>query len=198
MSYIIALLLSALLPSLALAASASLSATPNTEPDLAKYRVYRAIPCGTQATFLTDVIPPLWPYVDNTVPTGAETVGYEVTAVDESGNESGRSNHACKAFTATPPTYVESGTDGNGVLWGLVDLGLQPAPKYRIYKDGIDFSAHASDLELVAGIAYFHGTEGDQNWYRWDVATNSWVSVGTALPVSDVTPPSIPQNLVAD
>lgn len=195
MPYSIALLLSILLPSLALAASASLSATPNTEPDLAKYRIYRAIPCGGQATFLVDVIPPSWPYVDNTVPSGVETVGYEVTAVDESGNESGRSNHACKTFTITYYKYV---TDANGVTWGLVDVGLTPSPKYRVYRNGA-FLGHdhdvASDLVLVDGVAYFGGTDGDTQWWVWTEA-NGWVPV--PLPGSDTMAPAAPQNLTAD
>lgn len=63
--------------------------TRNSEPDLALYRVYRSAPGGTwQALGETRATPN---YSDRTVAAG-QTYRYAVTAVDQSGNESGKSS----------------------------------------------------------------------------------------------------------
>jgi hypothetical protein len=82
-------------------------------------------------------------------------------------------------------------------VWGLVDQGLQPAPKYRIYRNGADFGAHASDLTLVNGVAQFHGTDGDTAWYVY-VDGTGWQVVQEPKPDLDTTAPAIPQGLKAE
>ena len=63
----------------------------NTEPDLAGYTVYRGLSAGGpfQALNTPSSLSPQ--YVDSSVPAGATAVWYQVSASDQSGNESGRS-----------------------------------------------------------------------------------------------------------
>lgn len=175
-----------------------LSWSANQEADLAGYRMYWGTPCGSPdaLAFLADVGNVTY-YQDKRVPDGVPNAEYEVTAYDKDGNESGRSNRACKWFTLT---YHLSVTDGHGVLWGLVDQQLQPAPKYRIYRNGVDFNEHASDLVLLEGTAYFLGTDGDPQWWiyldgeGWTVAPNQ----DPTAPVDQIPgPPSAPTGLKA-
>jgi len=69
-------------------ASVELSWEPNTEPDLASYRVYRAVADG-EFVRAADV-PPVPTYSDKSIERGKE-YRYVVTAVDRAGNESPRS-----------------------------------------------------------------------------------------------------------
>jgi hypothetical protein len=71
---------------------ASLSWTPNSEADLAGYSVYRALSDGGAFTRLNAGLLTAPEYEDATVPSGTETVWYQVTATDDSGNESARSS----------------------------------------------------------------------------------------------------------
>ncbi|HJZ96915.1 MAG TPA: hypothetical protein VKE70_10450, partial [Candidatus Solibacter sp.] len=72
-------------------ASNELSWDPNTEPDLAGYRVYRAIG-GGQFEKLAD-LSPVPAYSDKAIQKGVE-YRYAVTALDRAGNESQKSTPA--------------------------------------------------------------------------------------------------------
>ncbi|HSE57604.1 MAG TPA: hypothetical protein VLA99_02790, partial [Nitrospiraceae bacterium] len=117
---ILVLLLMLIAPTAAEAASVTLTWNANTESDLAGYKVYRGTPCGNPAAlpFLADV-GNVTSYIDTSAPDGVD-VEYEITAYDTSGNESVRSNRACKMHIVT---YYKSVTDAKGVLWGLVGSG---------------------------------------------------------------------------
>ena len=167
------------------AETANLTWNPNTEPDLAGYRIYRAIPCGGMATFVLQI--PGVGYSDQTIPSGTQTVGYELSAIDTSGNESARTAQACKAFAIV---YYKTVTDAQGVTWGLVGSG----PEYRVYRQGADLQPGdpgniASDVRVRNGVAEFQGTHGDTSWWMYSDATG-WQQVN-----EDVTPPAVPAGL---
>ncbi len=65
--------------------------SPNSEADLAGYIVYRGLSVGGPFTALNGPLVTSTSYVDGTIPTGTETVWYQITARDGTGNESARS-----------------------------------------------------------------------------------------------------------
>jgi hypothetical protein len=69
-----------------------LSWSPNGEPDLAGYSVYRALAAAGPFVVLTGALISATEFVDGTIPAGTETVWYQVTASDATGNESARSS----------------------------------------------------------------------------------------------------------
>jgi hypothetical protein len=190
---ILLLLLVMLVPSIAGAASNSMIWDPNTETDLAGYKVYRFTPCGDALTGAPSVplsslavLGTVNTYTDTTAPDGVD-VEYRVTAYDTSGNESPFSNQYCKKFQLV---YHKTVTDKDNVLWGLVGAG----PSYRVYKNGADLlpgnaQNNATDVRLVDGVAQFKGTDGDNTWYIYTTA-NGWKP-------ADQTPPAAPINLRA-
>ena len=182
LTLLIALLL---FPWSASAMTTELTWQANTEEDLAGYRVYGGQPCGDPKAL------PKIADVGNV--TSFRYVGpdadteFEITAYDTSGNESARSNRACKMYVIT---YYKTVTDAKGVLWGLVGDG----PSYRVYKNGADLEPGvaeniASDVRLTNGVAEFKGTDGDTRWYVW-VDGKGWQ-------VADSTPPAAPTGLEA-
>jgi hypothetical protein len=100
-----------LVPVMSYAASATLTWTPNTETDLAGYKVYRGngvcaigplqplVVSGSNVS----VLAPLATYTDTTVPTFDGSLCYELTAFDTAGNESTHSIRATKAVNLIPP-----------------------------------------------------------------------------------------------
>lgn len=78
--------------------------TPNTEGDIAKYRVYRSTssPCSANSPLLTEVLAPSTSYADVGIP---QTMYYCITAVDRADLESVIS----ATVTATYPTITLSG-----------------------------------------------------------------------------------------
>lgn len=186
---ILVLLLIVLLPALSEAASVTLTWNANTESDLAGYKVYRGTPCGNPQALPGPIatLDKVTTYVDSSAPDGVD-VEYEITAYDTSGNESVRSNRACKMYVIT---YYKTVTDAKGDLWGLVGTG----PKYRVYLNGQDLlpgveKNNASDVRLVDGVAQFQGTDGDTAWYVY-VDGKGWQPV-------DQTPPAAPTGLKAE
>lgn len=159
----------------------------NSEEDVAGYRVYGGQPCGNPAAlpFIADV-----GKVTSYRYTGPDANSeFEVTAYDTSGNESVRSNRACKMYVIT---YYKTVTDAKGDLWGLVGDG----PSYRVYKNGADLEPGvaeniASDVRLTNGVAEFKGTDGDETWYVY-VDGKGWQPANT-----DTTPPAAPTGLEA-
>ena len=65
---------------------------PNPEPDLAGYSIYRSLAAGGPFVALNGALLTGSEFVDTTIPAGTETAWYQVTASDDSGNESARSN----------------------------------------------------------------------------------------------------------
>lgn len=66
--------------------------TPNAEADLAGYTVYRALSAGGPYAPISGSLVTIATYVDAAIPAGTATVWYQVTARDDSGNESARSS----------------------------------------------------------------------------------------------------------
>ena len=91
--------------SLVFGASLNLKAdwTPNTETDMASYKLYRTD--GTRTVIGTISHPPTFPYLFTiTVPDGSQgTITFVVTAIDTSANESGDSNVASYPFDLAAP-----------------------------------------------------------------------------------------------
>lgn len=86
-------------------AEAILKWTANSEPDLAKYNVYRRID-GTSAQPLTLIASvPKGTHIFKDVLTQIDgDVTYSITAVDTSGNESGQSVSVSKTVNTIPPS----------------------------------------------------------------------------------------------
>lgn len=100
-----------LIASEALAGSATLTWTPNSEADLAGYHVYRGNgvcapgplqplldPAGTPVT-----LGKVATYTDASVPSFDGSLCYELTAFDTGGNESVHSTRASKTVNLVPP-----------------------------------------------------------------------------------------------
>jgi hypothetical protein len=95
----------------AYAANTTLTWTPNTESDLAGYKVYRGngvCAIGPLQPLVVggsnvSVLVPLATYTDTTVPTFDGQLCYEITAFDTAGNESPHSVRATKAVNLIPP-----------------------------------------------------------------------------------------------
>jgi hypothetical protein len=94
-----------MMASLVFGASIPLKATwtPNTETDMASYKLYRTD--GTRTIIGTISHPPTFPYLFTiTVPDGSQgTITFVVTAIDTSANESGDSNVASFPFDLKAP-----------------------------------------------------------------------------------------------
>ena len=94
-----------LLPSSSFAATATLTWDPNSESDLAGYKVYRATK-GCAVTVASDFAAIL---TTGKVTTATDTLTvdgvycYQLTAFDTSNNESGRSNKAEASLNVNPP-----------------------------------------------------------------------------------------------
>jgi hypothetical protein len=80
--------------------------SPNSEADLAGYDVYRALSAGGPFTAINGSTVTATEYLDDTVPSGAETVWYQVTARDNSGNESARSSATSLSLVTQVTAWV--------------------------------------------------------------------------------------------
>jgi len=74
----------------------------NTETDLAGYKLYRGLGAAAPS-FLTAFPKTAISGSDTTVPNTSQTVTYNLTAIDNAGNESLHSNNAVVTVDATPP-----------------------------------------------------------------------------------------------
>jgi len=90
--------------------------SPNSEADLAGYTVYRSTSPGGPFTALNGTFITTTSFVDGTIPAGTGAVWYQVTAHDDSGNESARSSAVkvtlvaeAGAWTMEPPYPNPSG-----------------------------------------------------------------------------------------
>lgn len=77
----------------------NLDGTPVVTP--LTYNLYESTTSGAEAKVATGITAS--PYVIDTGIKGGTTVYFELTAVDANGNESPRSNEACKTFPVSPP-----------------------------------------------------------------------------------------------
>jgi len=75
--------------------------TASSEPDLAGYAVYRRDTPGGSFQRITGATMTSTQLLDTTVPSGSDAVSYQVTATDQSGNESARSAVVSVSFVAT-------------------------------------------------------------------------------------------------
>lgn len=80
---------------------ATLTWTANTEADLAGYKVYRSVDGGPLAFLVT--VGKVTTYVDDPLPNIDGDIGYALTALDLSGNESPKSITVIKSINAVPP-----------------------------------------------------------------------------------------------
>jgi endonuclease I len=116
-----------------------LSWNPNTESDLAGYRVFRSeSAAGPFNTPLTEIAPPFNFFRDSTISPGTPTY-YHVTAFDSDGNESGLSNQATAASIVddtAPAAPTGFGVfAGNGFLFIQWDANSEnDLAGYRLYR----------------------------------------------------------------
>ncbi len=102
-----------------------LSWTPNVEPDVAHYNIYR------DGVLLDSVDTPMLHYTDTTIPDAQLDVSYTLTAVDKSGNESPQSAPAVKVFSPPPLnkfTVVQSANKLT-ISWNKADYASVTAPR---------------------------------------------------------------------
>jgi hypothetical protein len=101
----------------------------NSEPDLQGYSVYRAIASGGPYVRMNGSLLATTQYVDNSVPNGATSLWYRVTATDFSGNESAQSAAARVDFASgggvggdwtMSPGYPNPSRNGQSVCIPLV------------------------------------------------------------------------------
>lgn len=144
--------------------------SPNAEPDVAGYVVYRAFQSTTQPSRITSTLVSTNEYLDNGVPAGTEIVWYEVSAVDESGNESARSASFAVSLVAVITDWeIEVGYPNPSATWGNVTFPVtvpQAGPGGAVL-DILDAGGHRVrrlDLGSLAG--------GSQN-VTWDGANDS-------------------------
>ena len=83
-------------------ADVRLTWSANVEPDLASYTVYRRTEAGGTYDVLAVGVTGTQ-YVDNQVPQGTQSVWYQVTATDQSGNESAHSSAASATLASAAP-----------------------------------------------------------------------------------------------
>lgn len=83
-------------------AKATLTWNPNTEPDLANYKIYRKVGSAVSAVLAT-VPKGTTTFVDDPLPAVDGDITYDLTAVDTSGNESAHSVAVTKTVNLVPP-----------------------------------------------------------------------------------------------
>ena len=112
--------------------------SPNSEPDLAGYSVYRSLgPTGPYAA-LNGSLVTATTFDDGTIPAGTAAVWYQVTAHDDSGNESARSSAIRVALTAEDgawtmePAYPNPSGTGATVRIPLVVPPAGGSPRIEI------------------------------------------------------------------
>jgi hypothetical protein len=100
--------------------------SPNSEADLAGYTVYRGFSAGGPFTALNGALVVGTTYVDGSIPAGTDAVWYQITARDDTGNESARSSTAAVSLTtqavawAMEPAYPNPSGPGATVRIPLV------------------------------------------------------------------------------
>lgn len=189
------------------AGDAILSWDPNTEPDLAGYKVYYGTAAGHYGTPIDagNVI------TFTATGLGLGTYYFAITAYDTSGNESGYSNETSKTFLTldTTPPVLSAITSGNvtsgGALisWGTdepattqVEYGLTTA--YGSTTPLINatlLNSHSQTLTgLSASTLYHYRVKSADASGNLSVSDDHVFTTGTA---PDTTPPADVQNFTA-
>ncbi|MBE0433011.1 hypothetical protein IBX73_06035, partial [candidate division WOR-3 bacterium] len=181
--------------------------SPNSEPDLAGYNVYRSetaytygtIPYGTvlaNDTIFLDTIPVV------------STNYYVVTAFDDLNNESGFSNQTLADLTPDtipppPPENLAAACDSPyqqvSLVWSPV---FEPEVSYRVYRADSSGGYTAplaavedtvfADTTVVQGYTYYYVVTAVDT-----LSNESGYSNEDTILVPDITPPSPPTNLAA-
>lgn len=89
-----------------LAATVTVEWSANSESDLAGYLVYRSMPCGSNVEAPVTLGANLTSFRDDTIPDTVPSVGYAVTAFDQSGNESNPWQTVCKDIHPVTPALT--------------------------------------------------------------------------------------------
>ncbi|MCP4712898.1 MAG: hypothetical protein GY869_30085, partial [Planctomycetes bacterium] len=141
----------------------------NSEPDLAKYRIYRDL--SATATTLVDSVtgaPLDWAYIDNNVTNGT-TYYYRITAVDSTGNVSSYSGEV-----STAPVDAATGTDlvfstflGSSAVESCTDIKIDSLGNIYVvgttYSSGFPTTSNSYDSTYNGGdsdgfVAKFNAT----------------------------------------
>ena len=198
------------------AAPTTLTATPgdgqvdldwddNAEPDLASYNVKRSTTSGEPYTTIATGVAAS-AYTDTTA-VNDTTYFYVVTAVDNSGNESGNSNEASATPTDTTPPAAPTGltaTPGDGQVdldWD--DNGEPDLDNYNVKRSVTLGGPYTTIATGVAASAYTDTTAVNDTTYFYVVTAvdNSGNESGNSNEASatptDTTPPAAPTGLTA-
>jgi hypothetical protein len=125
--------------------SAALQWTPGTEPDLAGYNVYRTAASTSSWVKMNGALLTSASYTDAALPAGVTKLWYQVTAVDQSGNESARS--------ATITVTVPSSLAGLVVAWRMQPPYPNPAHLGTVVHIPVEVPAGGADarIEIIDG-----------------------------------------------
>jgi len=112
----------------------------------------------------------------------AETINVNVTAFDEAGNESDRSETVVWQVAGNPdctPVVSQNCAEGDFITdkdkheWTL-------GPNNETLRDGVHTAGGIGTPYLYANDVVY--VKGGTNWYRYDGPTNSWINVGQTKP----------------
>jgi hypothetical protein len=119
--------------------------TPNAEPDLAGYRVYRATAPEGPWTRLVSTSVTASSYVDAQLPAGADVIYYAVSAFDRSGGEGPRSG--------TVSAALKAGLPGAPLAWDLQAPYPNPAKIGETMRlpIAVPQSGAAAHLDIIDG-----------------------------------------------
>ncbi|HIE03943.1 MAG TPA: hypothetical protein EYP61_04205 [Candidatus Latescibacteria bacterium] len=135
----------------------------NLELDLAGYRVYRSLNLTGGFGQVSPLLPPDMPFYEDVDLVPGRIYYYRVTAVDSSGNESGRSNAASVLVEDREPPAppkdikVEVGPEGRRITWS-------PSPDvmgYHVYWGDIKGQLPRLTLEMLPASVNSYRDEGE-------------------------------------
>ncbi len=140
------------------------------------------------------------------------TYSYQISAVDNAGNESAKSNVASATTPACPdttPPSVPSGLSATATSFSQIDLSWNPSTDtggsglngYRIYRNGVFLKSVLSPATSAADTGLSETTTYSYAVSAIDYAGNESAR-STTVPVTtpacpDTTPPSVPSGLSA-
>jgi glucose/arabinose dehydrogenase len=150
--------------------------SPNSEPDLAGYDVYRSTTSGSGYTKLNSSLVTASAYADTTATNGT-TYYYVVTAVDTSNNPSSFSNQASATPTApadtTPPaapTGLTATASSSSVALDWANNVEADLAGYNVYRSQTSGSGYSKlNNSLIAGSAYTDATVVTGTTYHYVV-----------------------------
>lgn len=160
--------------------------SPNSEADLAGYTVYRALSAGGPYTAVTGALLTTASFVDMTIPAGAAAAWYQVSARDNSGNESARSSIASITLTvetggwSLEPGYPNPSGSGVTVRIPIVVPSLGGEARIEIVNN-VGQRIRRMDLGTLAGGATVVQWDGRSDAGR-EVAPGAytaWLTTGS-------------------